>query len=138
MKVAVVTDDGVMISEHFGQALEYAVYTVEVGRVVSREMRTKAGQREFVTESGGDTRREHEFGRGRGSGFGEGAGRRHGRMIAVISDCDVVLAGGMGAGMRRNLAELGIKPILTDIKDIDTAITQFLNNTLTDHPELAS
>ncbi|HXZ30244.1 MAG TPA: NifB/NifX family molybdenum-iron cluster-binding protein, partial [Dehalococcoidia bacterium] len=43
MKIAVVTDDGKTICQHFGRARYYLVVTTEDGRVVNKEQRSKAG-----------------------------------------------------------------------------------------------
>jgi len=43
MKIAVVTDDGATICQHFGRAQYYTVVTIENGKVVSKEKRSKAG-----------------------------------------------------------------------------------------------
>ena len=90
MKIAVITDDGATISRHFGRAPYYAVFTVEDGAVVEREMRDKAGHAQFQAESQGDgdpqSEREHghdhEHGQG-GHGYGpaaRGPPRTHGRL----------------------------------------------------------
>ena len=47
MKIAVITDDGKTISQHFGRALHYQVLTIEEGKVVDREMRDKLGHSQF-------------------------------------------------------------------------------------------
>ena len=47
MKIAAITDDGVTISQHFGRAPYYLVYTVEDGEIVDRELREKLGHAQF-------------------------------------------------------------------------------------------
>jgi len=47
MKLAVITDDGKTISQHFGRALSYMVLTIEDGKITEREMRSKLGQTSF-------------------------------------------------------------------------------------------
>jgi predicted Fe-Mo cluster-binding NifX family protein len=48
MKIAVVTEDEVTISQHFGRAPYYMVYTVEGGKVTEKERRDKAGHHTFA------------------------------------------------------------------------------------------
>jgi predicted Fe-Mo cluster-binding NifX family protein len=48
MKIAVVTDDGKMISQHFGRAVHYLVLTVEDGKITRRELRDKPGHHQFA------------------------------------------------------------------------------------------
>ena len=151
MKIAAVTDDGRTISAHFGRATHYVVVTVADGKVVDRELRVKPGHRDFVGEDGGEQQHDHEHeqehgqGRGRGQGREQGQGHgfgrhsesRHARMLAVIQDCDVVLARGMGMGMgmRYNLEQVGKRSIITTVADVDEAVAAFLAGSLDDHPE---
>ena len=48
MKIAVISDDEVNISQHFGRAPFYVVLTVEEGKIVGRETRPKAGHHTFA------------------------------------------------------------------------------------------
>jgi len=59
----------------------------------------------------------------------------HARMAAAISDCEVLLARGMGAGAYESMRQANIQPIITDIANIDEAIQAYLAGALTDHPE---
>lgn len=52
MKIAVVTDDEKIISQHFGRASLYVVYTVEDGKVTGKETRPKMGHRHFASAEG--------------------------------------------------------------------------------------
>ncbi len=132
MKIAAVSDDGVTISQHFGRAPLYVVITVEEGRVTGREVREKMGHTHFA----GEHHSEHHYGAGaRGHGFDPAAQSRHARMIAAIADCQVLLAGGMGAGAYESLRQAGIRPVLTDIARIDDAVQAYLEGRLEDHPE---
>lgn len=132
MKIAVVSDDGVTISQHFGRAPFYVVFTVEGGRVTGREVREKAGHAHFA----GEHHHGHEHGAGpHGHGFGPAAERRHARMMEAIADCEVLLAGGMGARAYESLRRTGIRPILTDFTRIDDAVQAYLEGRLKDHPE---
>jgi len=58
-------------------------------------------------------------------------------MLSVIADCQAVLAGGMGLGMQRNLEEVGIRPLLTDVADIEEAVRAFAEGRLAVRPDLA-
>ncbi|MEN6409046.1 MAG: cupin domain-containing protein, partial [Anaerolineaceae bacterium] len=50
MKIAFITDDGKSISQHFGRASYYLVLTVEEGKIVNREMRSKLGHNQLGGE----------------------------------------------------------------------------------------
>lgn len=147
MKIAVITDDGTTISQHFGRAPYYAVFTVEDGAIVAREMRDKLGHVQFQAESqaGGDSHNEHEHGhenghdheheQGQGHGYGPAAQGRHARMAASIADCSVVLCRGMGRGAYESMQEVGITPIVTDIAVIDAAVQAYLDGSIEDHTD---
>jgi len=129
MKIAAVSEDGVTISQHFGQAPFYIVVTIEKNTIVSREKRDKMGHAHFAGEP-------HAEGEDpRGHGFDPAAQSRHARMAATISDCEVLLARGMGAGAYESMRQANIQPIITDIANIDEAIQAYLAGALTDHPE---
>ena len=132
MKIAAITEDGITISRHFGRAPLYLVVTIEDGRIVSRETRHKLGHAQFSGDG-------HEAIRGpdpRGHGFDPAAQVRHVRMIAAISDCEVLLARRMGAGAYESMKHAGIRPIATDLANIDDAVAAYVAGTLTDHPEI--
>ena len=47
----------------------------------------------------------------------------------------MLITRGMGRGAYLELQQAGIRPIVTDIADIETAIQATLNNTIIDHVE---
>jgi predicted Fe-Mo cluster-binding NifX family protein len=132
MKIAVVTEDGATISQHFGRAPYYLVVTVEDGKAVAREMRDKLGHAHFATEHHGEESHGSHAG---GHGFDPAAQSRHAQMIAAIEDCEMLLARGMGAGAYSSIERAGIRPILTDITEIDQAVQAVISGDIVDHPE---
>ncbi len=131
MKIAVITDDGKTISQHFGRALYYLVVTVEDGKLLSQERRDKAGHHTFASQ---EATEQHPSGP---HGFDPASRSRHGQMLASIQDCQVLLARGMGLGAQRSLEEAGIRPVLTDVENIQEAIQAFLEGRLAERPDLA-
>jgi len=127
MKIAAVTEDGVTISQHFGRAPYYVVLTIEDGQVVGRE------QREKVAHGRGADGHVHV--EGQAHGFDAASQDTHGRMAAPIADCQVLLARGMGMGAYESLQQAGIRPVVTDVADIDAAVQAYLAGNLTDHVE---
>lgn len=132
MKIALVSDDGRTISQHFGRAPYYVVVTVENGQVIGREVREKLGHAQFAGQHGHE---EHGHAGGQGHGFDRAAQDRHSRMAAAIADCQVLIARGMGAGAYQSLQQAGIRPIITDIPTIDEAVRALIEGRLMDHPE---
>ncbi len=56
-------------------------------------------------------------------------------MFENIKDCDVLLTGGMGRGAYLDLQKWGIRPIVTDITDVEKAVQAVLDETIVDHTE---
>jgi predicted Fe-Mo cluster-binding NifX family protein len=131
MKIAAVSEDGVTISQHFGRAPFYVVMVVEDGKIVSRERRDKLGHAHFAGEA-------HEGSHGedpRGHGFGPAEQDRHFRMAHPIKDCQILLVRGMGAGAYSSMQQVGIRPVVTDITEIDTAALEAAQGSIVDHKE---
>jgi predicted Fe-Mo cluster-binding NifX family protein len=133
MKIAFVTDDGQTISQHFGRAAYYEVVTLENGSVTGRERRAKPAHEGHHHHHEGESVVLHV-----GQGPWEDNAPvedTHGAMAAPIRDCQVVLSRGMGRGAYDSLRGAGVEPIITDVRDIDEAMRQYLNGELADHPE---
>ncbi len=130
MKIALITDDGQTINQHFGRANFYAVLTVENGQITGRELRDKLSHQHFVRETN-----EHTHEAGQRHGFEPAAQSRHKQMSEAIADCEALICGGMGAGAYASMRERGIRPIVTDVQDVDEAALAYAAGTLVDHVE---
>ena len=95
MRIAVVTDGNGGVSRHYGRAPEFLVLTVEDGVIIARETRPKAPC------------------------HGEGGGGA--AAAETVSDCDVVIAAGMGTGALGHLDAAGLTVVTTDETDPETA-----------------
>ena len=121
MKIAAVSEDGVTISQHFGRAPFYVVVTVKEGKIVARERRDKMGHADFAMGT-------HEASHGedsRGHGFDPAAANRHARMASAIEDCDGLLARDMGACAHKSMKQAHIRPVVTDVANIDEAVQTY-------------
>ena len=132
MKIAIVSDDGQTISKHFGRAGEYVVFSVEQEKIVDRKSLPKE---DFCHSSHRRHGRHQNRQNPGGKGFGNRASSTHYQMFEAIKDCDVVLSRGMGRGAYLDLQSLGIRPIVTDIANIDMAVQAVLDDTVIDHVE---
>ena len=128
MKIAVITDEGKTISQHFGRAPYYLVLTIEDGKITNREMRSKLGHNQFAGEP-------HEEHHGEAHGQDPASHNKHVQMANSISDCQVLLCGGMGMGAYVSMQQLNIKPIVTDFQDIDVAVQAYIDGKIEDHTE---
>lgn len=124
MKIAVITEDGTTVSQHFGRAPYYLVVTVENGGVTSREKRNKAGHHTFGAGGHPGTAP------GERHGFDAGAQSRHAAMAQTIEDCQVLIAGGMGMGAYESLKSRGIETVVTDVEEIEEAVKLYLQGKL--------
>jgi predicted Fe-Mo cluster-binding NifX family protein len=124
MKIAIITDDGKTVSQHFGRASLYAVVTVEDGKITRREARSKMGHQHFA---GGE---EHQHLPGQAHGFDADSQSKHATMAQPISDCQVLIAGGMGMGAFQSIKTFNIEPIITDVKFIEDAIKLYIEGKL--------
>ncbi len=124
MKIAVISEDGATISQHFGMAPLYVVVTIEDGKVVNKETRPKAGHHNL-----GGHHEEHST-PGQRHGFDASAQQTHATMAGNITDCQVLIAGGMGWGAYESLKSQNIEPIITDVKDIEQAVKLYIEGKL--------
>jgi len=130
MKIAIITDDEKTISQYFGRANYYAVLTIENGQIVQREIREKLGQKYFSNELQeylSDSDPQH--------GFDPASQSHYEQMSQTITDCEALICGGMGAGAYESTKERGIRPIITDIEDIDIAALDYASGILANHVE---
>ena len=132
MKIAIVSDDGQTISSHFGRAKNYIVVSCEQDNITERKTIPKI---DFCHSSNRHRGRHEHRSDTRGNGFGRRSKVSHEKLFEYIKDCDILLSRGMGHVAYLDLQQLGIKPIITDIEDIDTAIQAVMVDTIIDHVE---
>ncbi len=120
MKIAVVSMDGATISQHFGRATLYLVYSVDNGKVVGKETRSKITHHHSATDN------EWECGHHGKHGCDSGSQAKHASMMDTITDCNVLVAGGMGWGAYQSLKSYNIEPIVTDVTGIEEAVKLYL------------
>ena len=131
MKIAVITEDGQTISQHFGRAAHYLVFTVEDNEIVGKELRDKVGHRQFAQEDH-EHASEHDP---RGHGFGAHSESKHARMIESIQDCEAIIVRGMGRGAYLAMQQAHIRPFVTELADAEEAVKAYIGGTLVDHTE---
>ena len=116
MKIAAISEDGITISQHFGRAPLYVVVTAENGKIVAKETRDKTGHHTFAAHQHPDVTP------GERHGYDAGSQTRHASMAETISDCQVLISGGMGWGAYEAMQSYNIEPIVTDVKNIEEAV----------------
>jgi predicted Fe-Mo cluster-binding NifX family protein len=56
-------------------------------------------------------------------------------MAEAIADCQALLCGGMGAGAYQSMVERGIKPVVTEITDIEEAVMAYIEGRIVDRTD---
>ena len=126
MKIAVVTDDGKTISQHFGRAKYYVVFDLQDGVIKGSEMRDKAAHHV------GDDQHQHE----EGGHHGPEADAKHTSMLSNVADCEVLIARGLGWGAHEAIKGAGLKPFITNLELAEDAVKAFIEGKLDNHAEL--
>jgi predicted Fe-Mo cluster-binding NifX family protein len=129
MKIAAITDDGKTISMHFGRAAHYMVMTVEDGRITASELRAKLGHNQFASQA------HEEPVPGQPHGMGSASHDKHLQMSEVIADCETLLCRGMGRGAYISMEQRNIRPVVTDITNIEEAVLAYVRGEIVDHVE---
>ena len=112
MKIAVASNNGDTVAQHFGRARRFEVLTVEDGAVTGRETRGATGRH-------GTEGAEHE---------GHGGGCQ--QALAAVADCDVLIVGGMGGGAFARCRRAGLEPVLTDARRVEEAALRYARGDL--------
>jgi predicted Fe-Mo cluster-binding NifX family protein len=128
-KIAAITDDGTTISQHFGRAQYYLVVTVENGQIADRELRHKLGHAHFAGQPHPDEQP------GQPHGMDAVSHNKHLQMAEAIADCEALLCRGMGMGAYESMKAVGIRPLVTDIAEIDEAIAAYIKGSIVDQIE---
>lgn len=113
--IALPTEDGTTLCQHFGRARYYKVVEIMDGKVVSSELRDKFAH--ICGDPAMDSGLTHE--------------EVHGRLAEAAHGCDTVIAGGMGQGAMDALTAAGMKVIQTDMVALDDIVAAFVAGTLT-------
>jgi predicted Fe-Mo cluster-binding NifX family protein len=112
-RIAAVTDDGLILSNHFGMALQYLVSETEDDRILRQEARAKPHH--SVHPDHGQPQSHNE--------------QLHEDMFTPIRDCQVLLVGGMGGGAYKKAQSVGLEVVLTG-GTIADALQAYLNGQL--------
>ncbi|MHB8106582.1 MAG: NifB/NifX family molybdenum-iron cluster-binding protein [Candidatus Cryosericum sp.] len=109
-RIALPTDDGTTLCQHFGRAHYYKVVEITDGKIVSTELRDKFAH-VHGEEHHGEPEASHED--------------IHGRMADAAHGCDVIIAGGMGGGAMNALTASGYTVMQTDMGNLDEIVESY-------------
>ncbi len=119
MKIAIASDDGKVISSHFGQTKGFVLFEVEGKEIKKEEYRPNT----FTGHARGLEGLGHEI-------------DRHGPILNALSDCQVVISHGMGRRIYNDLKEAGVEVFVTDETNVRRALQLYLEGKLEHRPEL--
>jgi predicted Fe-Mo cluster-binding NifX family protein len=111
IKIAFPTDDGVTISQHLGQARQFTVAALADTGQPALEQRAKPYHGDGVSDQQP------------GQGLGQ-------IMFQTVTDCQVVVAGGMGQPAYDRAVAAGLSVILTGERTIAGALSAYQAGTL--------
>jgi predicted Fe-Mo cluster-binding NifX family protein len=118
MRIAVPTNDGINVSEHFGRSTGFLVFEIEDGRIANREVRSNSG---CHTHDGGSC----------GDHAPAAGNHSHAGIVASIAGCDTVICAGMGGRAAEALRMGGIKPVIAACSgSAEAAVLAYLSGTL--------
>lgn len=100
MKIAIPSDDGIHMAEHFGRAKYFVVYESDGDKVGSKEVR-------------GNAHSWHHTGNHDADGC-NGHGGDHQELVDALYDCNVIICHGIGRKALEVLVRKGIEPLLTN------------------------
>jgi len=121
MKIAIASDDGKIVSSHFGRTRGFVIFEVEGNDIKSREYlpNTFTGHARGMHERG----IHHQY-------------DTHSAIIEALKDVKVVISHGMGRRLYDDLKNAGIDVYVTDETDVDEVIKLFLDGRLTNIEDL--
>ncbi len=120
MKIAVASADGRMLSSHFGRSACFVVFEVADGKIISREERTNSFTAFGKGECTDPDHHHHHDGH-----------HSHADVVNALSDCEVLLCGGMGRRAAEELSARGIRPLIVEADlPAESAVTAYLSGSL--------
>lgn len=126
IRIAFPTDDAKTISAHFGSSKYFIVLDVAFGKIQCKELRDKIGSQPIKLSDF----LKGELGSEKDCGCSEDLRLQGGGKFALLSDCQVLIAGGMGERAYKKTTEMGLKVLLTGEKSIPAAMDAYMSGTL--------
>ncbi|MCC7495514.1 MAG: hypothetical protein IT204_24400 [Fimbriimonadaceae bacterium] len=113
LRIAVPSDDGQALCQHFGRAQGFTVVEVDGDLPQAAEYRRRAAANALLA-------------------LGAAPVDPHDRLAALLGDCQVVVAGGMGAPMARALRQLGLEVVSSRQDSVLAAVQEYLQSAPTE------
>lgn len=117
MRIAVPTNDGTSISEHFGRSAEFLIFETENGQIKSRKSKSNAGKH---SHSQGECKHHSS----------DASSDNHTGILATLADCELVICAGIGRGAAEALQGRGTQIVVTPSAPAEATVAAYLAGTL--------
>ena len=102
MQIAVPTNDGLSVAEHFGRSAGFLVFHAENGQITSRVMKANTAQHTHAESSCGN----------HGSHVEQVGAHDHTAILSALAGCEVVICAGMGWRAAEALKGAGVREVI--------------------------
>ncbi len=130
MKIAIPSDEGTYLCQHFGRTLGFAIFEVVDGQIIKQEYRPN----NFTGHALG----QHQAHQHHGAEHDDHSQHSHNRILNALNDCEIVIAGGMGRRLVDDLTYAGKKIFITSQLETRKAVELFLADELKSDKEACS
>lgn len=113
MKVAVPTNDGASISEHFGRSASFLIFEIENGQIKSRELKSNGAKHSHAQGACNHDSADEEP-------------HSHAGILATLDGCEVVICAGIGQRAAEALKGRGTRILIAAPAPADDAVAAFL------------
>jgi predicted Fe-Mo cluster-binding NifX family protein len=124
MKIAVASDDGIMLTGHVGRCEMFIVFEVLKKEIINLEKRINS----FTMHKIDNHQHEHHNHEHHETG-------RHTGIINGLKDCNYLICSSCGPGLVDDFIKNGIQIILTDEMEAEKAVKLFIDDKLENDPE---
>ena len=122
MKIAVPTNDGATISEHFGRSANFLIFEIENGQIKSRELKTNG-----MEHSHAQGACDHQS--------AESKPHSHAGILAALEGCGLVICAGMGQRAAEALRSCGTQIVVAPPASAEETVVAYLAGKLTPQTE---
>ena len=121
MRIAIPTNDGTSISEHFGRSAAFLIFEIENGQITARETkRNGAHHARGACDHHSTASKPHS----------------HAGILAAIKGCEIVICAGMGSRAAEALKAGGVTQIVvTTVGPAEEAVSTYMAGKLTPKTE---
>ncbi|MCB2203358.1 iron-molybdenum cofactor biosynthesis protein [bacterium] len=126
MNIAIASDDGTYVSQHFGRTRGFVIFTQDDSGEKQRYVRNDFTQHARGEHQHHEGAHQHHEGAHQQHDHHQHGGHQHSHegILAALEGCDIVVAGGMGRRLREDLHHAGIEAIVTDQQTVEGVIEE--------------